>query len=52
MVRTLKKVPCCVLTSLKDSTYGREYASAFRSLRPCRRSFLNVLKDNEAGDRL
>ena len=51
MVRTLKKAPGCVLASVKDSTYGTKYASPFRSLRPCRRSLLNVLKDNEVGER-
>jgi hypothetical protein len=30
----LKKTSSFVLTSLKASTYGKKYASAFRSLRP------------------
>ncbi len=40
----LKKAPSFVLTSLKASTYRQEYASAFRSLRPRRAAFLNILE--------
>jgi hypothetical protein len=32
-----------VLTSLKGSTYRKEYASPSRSLRPCYKTFLNIL---------
>ncbi len=46
MVRTLKTVCGCVLASVNDSRYCGEYASSFPSLQPCRRSFLNMLKDN------
>ncbi|WHZ15218.1 MAG: hypothetical protein OJF52_002059 [Nitrospira sp.] len=41
MSRMLKKAPGCA--SLKASTYEAQYASPSRSLRPCRRSFLNIL---------
>jgi hypothetical protein len=33
-----------VLASLKGSTYRIEYASPFRSLRPCRRDVLTILQ--------
>ncbi len=40
----LKKSPGFVLASLRDSTYGTEYASPHRSLRPRRMAFLNILR--------
>jgi hypothetical protein len=40
----LKKASGCVLTSLRGSTYMRQYASPLRSLRPCQKTFLNILK--------
>lgn len=40
----LKKAASFVLTSLEVSTYGEEYASTSRSLRPCWTTFLNILK--------
>jgi hypothetical protein len=40
----LKKSSSFVLTSLKGSTYGTEYASPLRSLRPCQKAFLNILR--------
>jgi hypothetical protein len=39
----LKKASSFVLASLKASTYGKEYASASRSLRPRWVAFLNIL---------
>lgn len=42
--RLLKNVAGFVLASLRDSTYGTEYASSLRSLRPCRTTFLNSLR--------
>ena len=39
----LKKASSFVLASLKASTYGKEYASASRSLRPRWTAFLNIL---------
>ncbi len=39
----LKKASSFVLASLKASTYGKEYASASRSLRPRWAAFLNIL---------
>jgi hypothetical protein len=39
----LKKAASFVLASLKGSTYGEEYASPFRSLRPRWTAFLNIL---------
>ena len=41
----LKKTSSVVLASLKPSRYRKEYASAFYSLRPCWKAFLNILKD-------
>jgi hypothetical protein len=38
----LKKAASVVLASLKGSTYRQEYASPFRSLRPCWTTFLNI----------
>jgi hypothetical protein len=32
-----------VLASFKASTYRTEYASAFHSLRPCRKGFFTIL---------
>jgi hypothetical protein len=40
----LKKSTSFVLASLRDSTYGTEYASPLRSLRPRRMAFLNILR--------
>ena len=45
----LKKAASFVLASLKSSTYRTEYASAFRSLRPCWPAFLNILSISPAG---
>jgi hypothetical protein len=39
----LKKSSRYVLASLGTSTYRKEYASVPRSLRPCRKAFLNIL---------
>jgi len=39
----LKKTTSFVLASLRTSTYGNEYASALRLLRPCWMAFLNIL---------
>jgi hypothetical protein len=39
----LKKSASLVLASLRPSTYGKEYASALRSLRPRWTAFLNIL---------
>ena len=41
--RKLKKASSFVLASLKGSTYGKEYASPIRLVRPCRQAFLNIL---------
>ncbi len=40
----LKTVPCVVLTSLKPSTYRKEYASGSRSLRPSYELVLSILQ--------
>lgn len=42
--RLLKKSSSFVLTLLRGSTYGTEYASPPRSLRPCWKVFLNSLR--------
>ena len=34
-----------VLASLRGSTYGAEYDSPLRSLRPCWTAFLNIQRD-------
>jgi len=47
----LKTAPCVVLASLKASTYS-EYASAFRSLRPCRGTVLSILQAIENNHQL
>jgi hypothetical protein len=39
----LQKPSSGVLASLKASTYHTEYASAFRSLRPCWKGFFTIL---------
>lgn len=39
----LKKSADCVLAVLRGSTYGPEYASPLRVLRPCRTAILNIL---------
>jgi hypothetical protein len=39
----VKKSSNCVLALLRDSTYGAEYASPLRSLRPCWMAFFNIL---------
>jgi hypothetical protein len=39
----LKNSASFVLASLRGSTYGREYASPLRSLRPRWTAFLNIL---------
>ncbi len=44
--RMLKKTSSFVLASLRGSTYGNEYASPLRSLRPCWTAFLNILVEN------
>jgi hypothetical protein len=41
----LKKASSFVLASLKASTYGKEYASASRSLRPRWTAFLTILDE-------
>jgi len=41
----LKKAASVVLASLGASTYGKEYASTPRSLRPCWTTFLNILDE-------
>ena len=41
--RMLKKFASFVLASLRGSTYGSEYASPLRSLRPRWTAFLNIL---------
>jgi hypothetical protein len=40
----LKKSASFVLASLKASTYEKQYASAFRLLRPCWTAFLTILQ--------
>jgi hypothetical protein len=42
--RLLTKTASGVLASLRGSTYGTEYASPLRSLRPCWTAFLNSLQ--------
>jgi len=42
--RPLKKFASGVLAALRGSTYGREYASSLRLLRPCWTAFLNSLQ--------
>jgi hypothetical protein len=42
--RLLTKSASGVLASLRDSTYGTEYDSPPRSLRPCWTAFLNSLR--------
>jgi len=39
----LKKFASGVLASFRGSTYGKEYDSPLRSLRPCWKTFLNIL---------
>jgi len=46
--RMLKKTASYVLASLKGSTYGKEYASPSRSLRPCWTAFLTILRNTLA----
>ncbi len=41
--KMLKKSASGVLASLRGSTYGTEYASPLRSLRPCWTNFLSIL---------
>ncbi len=41
----LKKSAGSVLASFRSSTYPRGYASALHSLRPCRTSFLSILRE-------
>jgi putative membrane protein len=48
----LKKASSFVLASLKASTYGKEYASAFRSLRPRWQAFLTILRSIKFPDKL
>jgi hypothetical protein len=43
-LRMLKKAPRFVLASLSTSTYRKKYASVPRSLRPRRKTFLNILQ--------
>ena len=40
----LKKSASFVLASLRGSTYGKEYASPLRALRPRWTAFLNILR--------
>ena len=40
----LKKSASGVLTSLRGSTYSKEYASPLRLLRPCWTAFLSILQ--------
>lgn len=42
--RMLKKSASFVLAPLRPSTYGKEYASGLRSLRPRWTAFLNILQ--------
>jgi hypothetical protein len=42
--RLLTKSASIVLASLRGSTYGTEYDSLLRSLRPCWTAFLNSLQ--------
>jgi len=42
----LKKTASFVLASLGVSTYGKEYASPPRSLRPRWAAFLNILRED------
>ena len=49
-MRMLQKPSSFVLTSLKASTYATEYASAFRSLRPCWKGFFTILADKPLYD--
>src|SRR5512134_692267 len=44
--RMLKKSASCVLASLRGSTYGAEYDSPLRSLRPCWTAILSILCDS------
>jgi hypothetical protein len=41
----LKKYASFVLAALRDSTYGKNYASSPRLLRPRWTAFLNILPD-------
>jgi hypothetical protein len=41
----LKKAAAYVLASLRGSTYKKEYASPLHSLRPCRTTFLSIIRD-------
>jgi hypothetical protein len=43
--RMRKKAASGVLASLRGSTYGPEYDSPLRSLRPCWTAFLRTLHD-------
>ena len=43
--RMLKKSASFVLASFRGSTYGAEYASPLRSLRPCWTAFLTILQE-------
>ena len=43
--RLLKKSASFVLAELRGSTYGKEYASPLRLLRPRRTAFLNSLQE-------
>jgi len=45
--RLLKKPASIVLASLRGSTYGKEYDSPLRSLRPCWTALLNNLMAQE-----
>jgi hypothetical protein len=46
MIKMLITASCFVLASFRPSTYPRGYASALHSLRPCRRAFLIILRNN------
>ncbi len=43
----LKQAASVVLALLKGSTYGKEYVSPSRSLRPRWMAFLNILDDED-----
>jgi hypothetical protein len=43
--RMLKKSASGVLDSRRGSTYGTQYASPLRSLRPCWTDFLSILRE-------
>jgi hypothetical protein len=48
--RMLKKASGFVLASFRPSTYPRGYASVPHLLRPCRRTFLTILQQDQLGN--